>query len=79
MPLSLVRQKERRPRQDRDGDIDEREQRDDVVDAAEVQQDAEADRDQLGARKPRRQPGRAMAELMSGLASACGPQMRTPR
>src|SRR4051812_17331024 len=47
MPLSLVRQKQRRPRKDRRREVDRGEQRDEVVHAAEVEHAAEADRDHL--------------------------------
>src|ERR1700730_7932370 len=55
----LVREKQRSPRKDRCGDVERRQQRDEIVNAAKMEHDAEADRDQLCRGQPRtKAPGR---------------------
>ena len=47
----MLRKKQRRPRQDRDAEIDQRQQRDEIVHTPQMKEDAKADGHELGREK----------------------------
>lgn len=76
MPLSLVREEEGRPRNDRDAQIDEREECQEIVHVSQVEEDAEASREEFGREQPRTNAGKrySRADKRVGL-HADAPQM----